>query len=577
MSASRKQRRQLKKQARPQARQTKVISKFPEVVRSLELIGQMRGKGGSDEALALAQKLAAIEPGNPHILMALAGVLQDLRRFGEAIGIYQQCIAVVPRDAAAPAQMAVCLMETGDLPGTVDSCKEALKHAPDALGVHQLAGKAFERMARFREAAVHYKAVANKTGYHADYQQLGRTLFMANDIEGARAAFVTAIKAGAPKATTQVMLGRLETSRGNLDGAYAQLLEVLKSEPLEGYAHLQLADDFGDRINVDQHIALAMDALKSDQLPSDKHQAFIPLQFALANLHERNKDYDQAFAHFRTANETIVADQPDDHLIVSEQAEGICKTFSADHVRQLSAHGNASEQPVFVFGMPRSGTTLVEQILSSHPKAAGMGELEALSWMPPYLSKDDPERIKTASKCYLASFSREAHTAERVIDKSISTYLHAGLALSVFPNARLINCRRHPLDIAHSLYRMYFGPANVPFANSFGRIAARLRLYEHLMSHWHRTFPGRILDIRYEDLVSDPEQTSRRMVSHIGMDWDAACLAFHESKSIVQTASLTQVRQPIYATAVQKWRRYEHQFAALADDISDLVVRYETR
>lgn len=540
------------------------------------MIQQLRDKGSAGPAADLARQLLTIEPGNHHIHLALGGALQDARQFVEAIACYRTCIELAPRDAAGHAQLARCLLETGDLPGAVSSCKQALERAPDALGLHQMAGKAYERMARFHDAAVHYKAVADRTGHHADLEQLGHTLFMANDIDGARAAFENALSKGAPAGTTMVMLGRLETSRGRLDDALKHLTNALKTDPYEGYAQLQLADDLGDRIDVDRHIDLAQSALASGRLPANKHQGVIPLQFALARLHERKNDYDAAFNHFAAANTAILEDQPDDNDETARQVEDICSRYDANYVAALARHGSTSEQPVFVFGLPRSGTTLVEQILASHPLATGLGELEALSWMPQFVANGSPERIVEAAQNYLDCYPPAAVKAERVVDKSISTYLHAGLALSLFPNARLINCRRHPLDIAHSLYRMYFGPSNVPFANSFERIALRLRLYERMMEHWHRTFPGRILNIRYEQLVSDSRNIAESMVAHLGLDWDENCLAFHKGDSVIHTASLTQVRQPIYGNAVSKWQRYSRQFEPLAQEIADLVQAYET-
>lgn len=575
MSISRKQRRQQKRQAKPAPGSHPAISKFPEVVRSLAMIQQLREKGSVGSACDLARQLLTIEPSNHHIHLALGGSLQDAGQFDKAIACYRTCIELAPRDAAGHAQLARCLIETGDLPGAVTSCKQALVCAPEALGVHQMAGKAYERMARFHEAAAHYKAVADKTGYHADLEQLGHTLFMANDIDGAQSAFANALQKGAPPATTMVMLGRLETSRGKPDDAFKHLTDALEADPYEGYAHLQLADDLGGRIDVDRHIELVQAALASGKLPADKHQGIVPLLFALGNLYERKNDYDEAFRNFEAANAAILEGQVDDNEETARQVEHICQRYDADYVAASARHGSSSEQPVFVFGLPRSGTTLVEQILASHPHAAGLGELEALSWMPQFVQDGSPERIVEAARSYLACYPPAALKVGRVVDKSISTYLHAGLALSLFPNARLINCRRHPMDIAQSVYRMYFGPTNVPFANSFERIATRFRLYERMMEHWHRTFPGRILDIRYEELVADPRSVAESMVAHIGLDWDEACLAFHKSRSVVHTASLTQVRQPIYANAVNKWQRYGRQFESLAENIADLVCLYE--
>ncbi|NNE23731.1 MAG: tetratricopeptide repeat protein, partial [Rhizobiales bacterium] len=167
MSINRKQRRKQKRQARPAAATVAAISRYPEVVRSLSMIQQLREKGSAGPAADLARQVLAIEPGNHHIHLALGGALQDGRKFDDAIACYLHCIKLAPQDATGHAQLARCLIETGDFPGAVASCERALKLAPDALGLHQMAGKAYERMARFGDAAGHYKAVADRTGYHA--------------------------------------------------------------------------------------------------------------------------------------------------------------------------------------------------------------------------------------------------------------------------------------------------------------------------------------------------------------------------------------------------------------------------
>ncbi len=160
-------------------------------------------------------------------------------------------------------------------------------------------------------------------------------------------------------------------------------------------------------------------------------------------------------------------------------------------------------------------------------------------------------------------------------DKSISSFKHIGSILLMFPNACLVACERHPMDIAWSIFVEYFSNNAVVYSYDLRRIACHLRFHREIMDHWAKVLPGRILTLRYEDVVSDPEGAGRRLIAHAGLDWDEAVLAFHQSRRVVRTASLEQVRQPIYKTSVGKWRRFEPHLQALSQDLEDLIDRYE--
>ena len=535
---------------------------------------QLRQGGKAVQAVELGAQLVRIEPDNAHVQFAYAGALHDAGRLTEAAAGYRASIKLDPGNAASRAQLARCLADLCELPEAVATCRDALKKAPGSLGLHQLAGKVYTRMARFKAAAGHYRAVADASGHFGDYLELGQTLYLANDISASRRSFEKAISAGAPKAPAMVMLARLAASRGDFDAAHDQLLKALEVDPDYGLTHLQLADDLGDRIDTERHISLALRALETTQGAADPHSGPIPLHFALAKLHERCKAYDDAFRHYETGNRLTAALQADDSATVADQVEANRQRYTRDVVDELAIEGSTSTKPVFVFGLPRSGTTLVEQILAAHPKAAGLGEIEALDWMPRYLHGGDKNRFRTAAQAYLASAVEMAPDAEKTIDKSINTYLHAGMAMCMFPEAKLISCRRQPMDVAHSMYTMYFGPVSVPFANSFERLVQRMHLHERMLEHWHCTFPGRILDVRYEDLVANPEECAKQIVAHAGLHWDPACLEYHTRDSIVHTASLAQVRQPIYSSAIDKWKRYEIQLGPLASQLADLTAKY---
>jgi hypothetical protein len=162
-----------------------------------------------------------------------------------------------------------------------------------------------------------------------------------------------------------------------------------------------------------------------------------------------------------------------------------------------------------------------------------------------------------------------------VIDKSLGSYLELGLILLMFPNAKLINCLRHPLDVAFSAWSQYFETSAMVYTYRFDRIARHMRLYTDLIGHWRRAFPGRILDVRYEDLVTAPEATVRRSVAHLGLDWDPACLEFHNTAREVRTASIAQVRQPLYKGALGRWQAYERHLEPFKEQIKPLVAAYE--
>jgi hypothetical protein len=239
--------------------------------------------------------------------------------------------------------------------------------------------------------------------------------------------------------------------------------------------------------------------------------------------------------------------------------------------------GSTSEQPTFVFGLPRSGTTLLEQMLASHADIAGLGERDMTGWMAAYLRTPTRDRLDKAVAAYLSSYPPSARGKARVIDKSLGSYMEFGLLLLMFPRARFINVMRHPMDVAFSAWSHYFAANALVYTYSFERLARHMRLYSDAMRHWHAAFPGRILDVRYEDLVDRPEETARASVAHLGLPWDPNCLRFAETEREVRTASISQVRQPLYRGAMGRWRNYEGHLGALAAALGDMIADYERK
>lgn len=290
------------------------------------------------------------------------------------------------------------------------------------------------------------------------------------------------------------------------------------------------------------------------------------------------KAYGDAFEHYRNGN--LLKDVTFDIHGYAGFIDCLIDGFGPAHFEHTEDWGHSSDTPVFILGMPRSGTSLVEQILASHSRTHGAGEREEMLQLAdrlPELINDSrayPECLDgltrdTADKLatdYLAVLKRCDPHAARITDKMPGNFHHVGLIATLFPNAPIIHCQRDPRDICLSIFFGDFVGSH-PYSYDLTNLGRYYRQYERLMDHWHKVLPGRILDVRYEELVEDQETLSRRMISHCGLDWEARCLDFHKTDRNVRTRSNLQVRQPIYRSSVERWRTYEAHleplFAAL--------------
>jgi hypothetical protein len=281
-------------------------------------------------------------------------------------------------------------------------------------------------------------------------------------------------------------------------------------------------------------------------------------------------DPDQAFTHYRRANELSKQVSP---AYEAEQetrlSERICATF--DRARLARHHPNAShsERPVFIVGMPRSGTSLVEQIIASHPLVTGAGELNfwsnaLLQALPPEPEQDiDPGLIQLLGASYLTLLNDFSADSLRVIDKAPHNFRNIGLILSVFPNAKILHLQRNPIDTCLSIYFQDFTNA-FSFANDLDNLVHYYRLYLRMMQHWRSVLPAsQMLDVPYEALVGDQEGWSRKIVSFLGLEWDSRCIEFQNTVRKVDTASQWQVRQGMYKTSLERWRKYEKHIGPL--------------
>jgi tetratricopeptide (TPR) repeat protein len=301
----------------------------------------------------------------------------------------------------------------------------------------------------------------------------------------------------------------------------------------------------------------AMEALSRSVLASRDRAALL---FALAKAHSDQGTPDKGFEILHDANRTMRRIVPYDEPRTLRVFASTRDAFTPAFLESKAGAGNSSPRPVFILGMPRSGTTLVEQILASHPAVSGTGESGRVAEVmavvappaPDWIATLSPETLCTIGEGYL--FEIAPLPGERVVDKTLENVFFAGILHLALPQARFIWVRRDPVDTCLSCYARRF-PRGLEYANDLAELGRYHRAYEATMRHWQNVFPpGTILDVRYEDVVSNLSTEARRLVAHCGLGWDEACLSFHRTERPVFTASASQVRRPIYRTAIGRWR-----------------------
>jgi tetratricopeptide (TPR) repeat protein len=540
----------------------------------LDRAAEARDRGDLNGALQFCREAARLEPANPEIPFTAATVFETGRDLVNAVNAYRQVLKLKPKFLPALVNCAACLADLGELPESLEAYQAALDIDPTSLVVRQNLAQTLLRLRRPADAVAHLRMVAETRQGALDHSALADALDLAGDREGALASYAEAIRRGAPAAPVRVLMAGIELVRGDRAAARIHLDAALASDPHNEHVHLVLANNFADKESLEERIRWAETALsRSRGKPGQPGSA--PLHFALGRLHDRAGRYDDAYGHFEAGNAIFAGHHVDADKRVTARARAAMDRHTPTLLAEWSDRGSASTQPVFVFGLPRSGTTLLEQFLASHADVAGLGERDMTGWLSSYLQTLTPDRLRQATQAYVASYPDQARDKRRVIDKSLGSYVDIGLILLMFPNAGLINCLRHPLDVALSAWSQHFAASTLVYTSSFDRLVEHMQLYAELMRHWHKTFPGRILDVRYEDMVAAPDATVRRAVSHLGLEWDPACLRFNETQREVRTASLSQVRQPLYRDSIGRWRAYEHHLGPLQQALAGLADAYD--
>jgi tetratricopeptide (TPR) repeat protein len=521
------------------------------------LADSLGGMGRQEEAVVCYRNAITLKPDDPLAHNNLGAALKELGRLDDAVACYRKALALRPDFAEAHYNLGVALQALELVDEAADSYRSAIGLKPDLAMAHNNLGNALKQQGRMDDAAACYRrAIALQPDYAGAYSNLGTVLKDQGRIEDAIASFRRAIALKPDLVEAHTNLGAALRDQGRFEEAIAVHQTALLSGPdANTYYELSSCRKFTP---ADRPLIADMTALLKDSRITDAERSL--LHFALGKIFDDLAEYETAIAHFDEANRLGRGKARFDGQAFAAMVDWLIGTFPKG---ALTAHGASESQlPVLIVGMPRSGTTLAEQILASHPLVAAGGELnfwlQRSDWVGKRrISQLDAAAEQTAIRDYLALLTGISSDALRVTDKMPYNFLFLGLIHRLFPAARIIHCRRNAVDTALSLYFNRFGKTQ-EFTLSRSDIVFYYRHYDRLMRHWQAVLPAsRFLEIDYEKLVADQEAVSRRMVAFCGLEWESACLDFHKTGRPVATASAWQVRQPIYRSSVERWRRYE--------------------
>jgi tetratricopeptide (TPR) repeat protein len=501
----------------------------------------LREMGRLDDAETTYRKALDLQPNNPDTLDNLALALKDMSRLDEAAELMRRALVIDMARDSFYAHYAVILLD-----------QERFDEAAEALN----------------------SALAINPNNHDAINQMGRVAFEKGDLEGSLLHCRRALHLKPDLADAYNNMGNALKELGRLKEAHEAYLEALRLDPSITGVYVNLADSKSFTPG-DPHLA-AMEALAAKPgglSTTDRLQ----LDFALAKAYADLKDHARSFKHLLAGNAAKRATLKFDETAALAFFDRIKEVFTPALIEAKSGAGNLSPMPIFVIGMPRSGTTLVEQILASHPMVHGAGELKTLNDVvntlqdgagnplafPEIVPALDGDALRQIGARYLAEVRKLAPNGERVTDKMPSNYYFAGLIHLALPNAKIVHCVRDSVDTCVSCFSKLFTGEQI-HTYDLAELGRYYKRYEQLMAHWRRVLPNeRMLDVQYEEVVADLETQARRILEHCGLPWNERCLSFHRTDRPVRTASATQVRQPIYNSAVGRWKVYEKDLGPL--------------
>jgi tetratricopeptide (TPR) repeat protein len=515
--------------------------------------------GRLDEALASYTQAIAVKPDLAEAHSNLGNTLKELGRLDEALASYTQAIALKPDYAEAHNNLGIALQELGRLDEALASYIQAIALKPDLAEAQSNLGNTLKELGRLDEALASYiQAIALKPDYAEALSNLGGTLQELGRLDEAVASYTQAIALKPDYAEAHSNLGNTLKELGRLDEALASYTQAIALKPSYAEAHRHLTSM--KKFDVQDKQYSQMLELYLDENISEEQRCHI--NFGLAKACEDLGDYEKAFAHYSKGNALRKKLLNYD---ISQDVE-LFKQIKSSYPRILKNSlepDNLTKKPIpiFIVGIPRSGTTLVEQIISSHSQVTGAGELSFVaqfgSSIARGLSDSKTDSLLNFREKYLIKLQNVANDNLIVTDKMTQNFLYIGLIAAAFPEAKIVHVKRNPTAVCWANYKQNFASKSIGYCYAIDDIITYHKLYENLIDFWTNTLSKRIYNLDYELLTVNQESETRQLIEYLGLDWDENCLSPQNNTRSVATASNLQVRQKVYQGSSEQWKKYE--------------------
>ena len=523
------------------------------------------------------REVLSAAPGFPGVALNYALLARSTGRVGLALDLARRAVAGQPDEPTAHTTLGNLLLEQERTREAVASYRIALELDPGHVNARFNLGNALRRSGEPESAVTEFDQLVER--FPEDFElriSLGGALLDAGRPRDAMKAHERALALSPDNPDALTELGLAHVDAGEFEDAGRCYRRVIDGSPKHPHVWLNYSKtrrfDPSDRAEIEaaERVAKRLDA---ETAPGPECG---DVHFALGKMYDDLREYDLAFDHYRRGNEILRRHTPFDPGELGRLVEEIEAGFGEAWFDRVRGWGDPSPRPIFIVGMPRSGTTLVEQILATHPQVHGAGELIRIpniaqrllatecSSLPATAAALERTDLAAAARDYLDYTRARAGDAARVTDKLPENYHHLGFIASMLPNARIVHVHRDPMDVCVSNYLVRFQRGHA-YSYDFESLGCEYRAYERLMRHWRAVLPSPVHEQSYESLVESLESESRRLIDFCGLDWDDRCLDFHRTERSVHTASGWQVRQPIYRSSVQRWRNYERHLGPLRE------------
>ena len=553
-----------------------IIESAPNHVGSIHNLGLiLYQRGQIDDAIAMYNRALEIAPNYDEAYNNLGVALEEQGHLAEAHDAYQRAVQLKPDYVTALVNLGDVLRKRLQESQAEEKYRQALRLDPQNPLTSFKLGECLWEQRRLREGEQAFRQVIRIAPDFPDtYNRLGRVLADLGRMSDSEAALRQAVRLHPDSARFHCDLASVLGFQGRLDEAEQACRQALRVDPDSALAFWTLCT-YRKYDSVDHDDVTRMRAvLEAGEIEeSDAAQ----LHFALGKIYDDCGKFDDAFSRYEDANRIRNESTSYSPRRFADFIARVIEVFDSGFFAQRRDYGMDSETPVFIVGMPRSGSTLIEQIVDCHPDAYGAGELDELRELVDRLAHravgDDafPECARDISQEAAATLARD-HLARirqyvegdvtRILDKMPSNFLHLGLVALLFPKARIIHCCRDPLDTCLSVFFQNFSGVH-EYAYDLYEIGTYYRQYDRLMAHWRSVLPLKLYEIQYEQLVSHLDAKARELIDFLELDWDDSCLRFDRNSRSVTTSSAWQVRQPVYGTSVRRWQNYEKYLGPL--------------